>query len=216
MTKYAKTRNSWVISDQTDYGNPRYDEWEDTWSPSEVWQMRMEVAITTATTFDLAPFLSTVAAETDIVKIRVRNTDATNFVLVKCRQSKVSKTFATNELGFTIAKPVTITDSGTSFLTALYAKAGDYVTVSNATETANDLTSLIQTAVAGTLTLQEDVSHTEDVADVGTPTLEIISENEIKLKAGEMCEFAAVNPAHDIVLIADTAACEVDIQIIGS
>jgi len=176
----------------------------------------MEVAITTATTLDLAPFLSATPADTDIVKIRVRNNDATNFVLVKCRQSKASATYGANELGFTDSAPVTITDTTSVFVSSLYAKAGDYVTVTNATESANDQTSLIQTVAAGTLTLQEDVTQTADAADAGTPTIEIISENEIKLKAGEMCEFSAVMPAHDIALIADTAACEVDIQIIGS
>ena len=167
MSDFARILSRCVVSESSDYGAPYVDSraWEATFTPDEAVRSKLEVDVT-GTTLDLAPF-GTVTA------VLIRNRDASNFVEVKWRYAKASATFGADEIGFVEGPPDTITDSTSTFITALRAKAGDYAVITGADTSANNDTFLIQAVAAGTLILVEAENLTADDPDPGSPTVAI-------------------------------------------
>lgn len=177
-------------------------------SPTKYLHLELSAA-TTGTTLELGTF-------TTIIALIVANHDATNFVEAKWRYTKSTKTFGANKLGFTNAAPCTVTDDDSTFLTALRARAGDFAVISGATEAANNGTFLVQAAVAGTLTMIESVAFTLDADDAGTPTITMVTEIEQRIPVSQHALMLYVRPDNDLVLTANTAACECDVYVIGT
>lgn|SRR5574343_156527 len=170
---------------------------------------------------DLAPTTSGItiaipASLTTIDKVIVCNTGASYEILARINSIIASKTFEVDHLGFTDSAPCTITDDDSTFLSSLFFRAGMYAVVSDAAESANSGTFLVQIAAAGTLTLDEAEALTLDANDAGTPTIKSVQENNTVLAvSGGFCVVADVLPSSNIVLtgISGTGAC--DVIIIG-
>ena len=64
MAKSVKVRLSYVVSDNTDYSNPRYIEFEDSYAPDEVLEWRFQ-ADTSATTVATGTFVDLVYVTAD-------------------------------------------------------------------------------------------------------------------------------------------------------
>lgn len=157
------------------------------------------------------------ASLTAIDQVLIFNSGATYDILARVNSVIASKTFETDKLGFTATAPCTITDDDSTFLSALYFRAGMYAVVSGATEAANSGTFLVQVAAAGTLTLDEAEALTLDADDVGTPTIKAVQENNMVLAVnGGMCVVTDVLPGSNLVLTGLSGTGECDIIIIGS
>ena len=214
MADYAKLQMALTYSENSDYSSPRLKPPLDNWTSSTPTRYEVQYVTvgTAAETFDLSSF-------TTILLILINNQDATNFVDVKSRYVKASKTFAANKLGFTASAPCTITDTEvdqSTFISTLKFRKGDYAIVSDATEVANSGTFLVQAVVAGTLTLEESAALTLDALDVGTPTVKAVVEQEQPCRAGGYLLLHNVRPDDDLIIRADTAECDVQIFVIGT
>ena len=153
---------------------------------------------------------------TTVQEVYIKNHDATNYVLAKGRGLTASKTYATNQLGFVdggAGAADSITDAGSTFLTGLYFKAGDYAVVTGCTDTTANNTTFgpLSAAVAGTITLPTAQTTTE-AAEAGLVTVVCHSPFTTRIEGADAgwAKLTNVVPGSDLTLIANTAACIVE------
>ena len=181
-------------------------------SPVKNMHVRLSAA-TAGTTLELGSF-------TTILECFIKNHDTTNYVVADGRALKSSKTFSTNTLGFVdggAGVADTITDTGSAFLSAQYLKAGDYVVVTGCSDTTANNTTFgpLTAAVAGTITVPT-AQVTAEAAEAGLVTMVGVSPFSEKILASQWVKLNAVRPENDLLLTANTAACDVELLIIGT
>lgn len=169
-------------------------------------------ASTSGTTVELSSF-------TTIEALYIRNVDATNYILASGRINKSSKTYATNKLGFVDGGSAadTITDADSAFLTSNYFQGGDYAVVTGATDAAanNKTFGPLSIAAAGTITVPTG-QVTAEAAEAGLVTIVGVSPFMEKIIAGQWGKLNAVRPDDDLVVTANTAACVVEVYVVGT
>jgi hypothetical protein len=182
-------------------------------SPTHYKHVKLTVG-TSEEVIDLSEF-------TTIQELYVKNHDATSFVLAKGRVLTASKTFATNELGFVdggAGVADTITDTGSTFLTSLYFKAGDYAVVTGATDTTANNTTFgpLTAAVAGTITVPT-AQVTAEAAEAGLVTMKNHSPFTLRVEGADAgwAKLTNVVPGNDLTLISDESST-VEVIVIGT
>ena len=170
-------------------------------SPTHYKHVKMIVG-TTEETIDLSEFAV-------VQSLLIKNHDATSFVLAKGRTLVVSKTYATNQLGFVdggAGVADTITDAGSTFLTGLYFKAGDYAVITGCSDTTANNTTFgpLTAAVAGTITVPT-AQVTAEAAEAGLVTVKNHSPFTLRVEGADAgwAKVTNVVPGSDVTLISD-------------
>ena len=183
-------------------------------SPTHYQHYKLSVG-TAEETLDLSAF-------TTVQELYIKNHDSTNYVLAKGRVLTSSKTFATNTLGFVdggAGAADTITDTDSAFLTAQYFKAGDYAVVTGCSDTTANNTTFgpLTAAVAGTITVPT-AQVTAEAAEAGLVTMKCHSPFTARIEGADAgwAKLTNVVPGSDLILIANTAACIVEVVAVGT
>jgi len=162
-------------------------------------------ATTAGKTVDLSPW-------TTITWLVVVNKDATNYVEARYYQQVGTESAGVgDEIAFAAATPDTVSSVQTNgtYVTS-GAQRGDWLRVTGAEDSGNDGVWLMQTVAVDTLTVGEDDSLTANTDDE-TAVLSFETLNTERVAASSWTLIKVPVSAGDLVLTADTAACEVEI-----
>lgn len=158
---------------------------------------------------------------TTIKELYVKNYDPTSYVLAYGRVLIASKTYATNQLGFVdggAGVADSITDAGSTFLTALRFRAGDHIVITGCTDAAGNNTTMgpVTTAVAGTLTIPT-AQVTAEAAEAGLVTIKNHGSFTLRVEGadGGWVKICGVVPGDGLNLISDETSV-VEIVVIGT
>lgn len=199
-TRYTRNRLTFEGSLASDYSRPFVKEgWEKTYSTlDELPYIPIEVA-TTGTTVNLDDF-GTVSF------LAIYNEDATNFVEAEWYYSRAAS-FADTVTFAQAATGDTITDdsAGGAYVTN-GSRAGSYVRLASCATAGNNGTRLIRSTTTNVITLVAESTMTADAADA--VTLEFLDRNTQRIATADFMYFnSRIDPALDLLLTANTAAC---------
>lgn len=209
MTDYARISVAAQYADNSSFRNGLDRIYEFNATSPTLPLVRQISALTTGVTVDLGGF-------TTISTLVLKNNSATYSAFARATVVKASKTFLANKLTFADANPDTIADADTTFLTALYAVAGDRFYITGTTDAGNTGTFSLQTVVAGTATLFASDTLTARAPDAGTPTIVCLGRANVILPAGGVVVLHNVHPASNIQLTGVAGTAEIELFAAGT
>lgn len=216
MTVYARSRTLLEVDPYSTYVNPQNHHLSLSSTPGKKLVDHLISAATAGTTFDLSPY-------TTITGLIIENESTTNYVLAEFYVQVGSR--AAGNLAFTKGAPDKIEDQDDGDFTgsAMYASAGMYVRIANSEDGGvTDALHLIQSvqdkdATYDEITLASDNGLAATNADDDTATLSFESRVKLKIPAAQhVVYFGNVVVASDLVLRANTAACDIALSILGT
>jgi hypothetical protein len=208
MADYARLNIGALYSENSDYSDPiAYRSFSQTSSTATKLEQHYVSATTTGTTIDLSGFST-------IESIVVKNKDTANYVEVEWWQQRGSLsdtvTFAQAATGDTITD-----DSAGGLYVTTGLEVGGYVRLSSTATAGNAGPWLVRTTAASVITVVDESTLTADANDVVTISFE--RKNKSRIRAGgTMVLSDNIVVAGDLVLVANTSACDVEILIFGT